>query len=326
MIRIKFEKGQGLGNQLWLFASAKSISEKLNYEMRIENFHNFKGIDFLDLEYKNFSEKEKNKGKIKISEFYERLFYDSNLKYIASGFDENVLNIKENTILRGLFQSEKYFFGDIKKINRYISLKKNKLNYTKQKDTCILNIRGGEYKRHRQFILPKSYWLNGINNFKKRFSINNFKIVTDDYRYARALFPDLEIIHGSIEECYTTIYSCSNIIVSNSTFSYFPCKTGLKKNVIAPMYWARPKNKDSKWISPANIYEEWLWQDSQGKLKNYKQCLPIAEKTEFYYKNKFIYLIPQKDIPKTGILLFIPKNIKKMLRKILSYLFPKLIG
>ena len=38
MIRIKFEEGQGLGNQLWLFSAAKSISEKLNYKLEIENF------------------------------------------------------------------------------------------------------------------------------------------------------------------------------------------------------------------------------------------------------------------------------------------------
>ena len=92
------------------------------------------------------------------------------------------------------------------------------------------------------------------------------------------------------------------------------------------MYWARPKNKENKWISPANIYQDWLWQDKQGKLKTYKQCVPIAEATENYYKSKFIYLISKKDIPKTGIFLFIPKKIKKILRKILSYLFPKLFG
>ena len=48
MIRIKFEEGQGLGNQLWLFSATKSISEKLNYKLEIENFDKFKGLDFLD--------------------------------------------------------------------------------------------------------------------------------------------------------------------------------------------------------------------------------------------------------------------------------------
>ena len=323
MIRIKFEEGQGLGNQLWLFSAAKSISEKLDYKLEIENFDKFKGLDFLDLENFNYVNSEE---KLDFSEYNERLFYDSDLKYVASGFDENVLNIKENTILKGLFQSEKYFFGDIKKINRYIRFKKNKQTSIVREDTCILNIRGGEYKRHKQFILPKSYWLNAIDNFKKKFFINNFIIVTDDYRYAKVLFPGLEIIHGNIEECYRTIYDCSHIIVSNSTFSYFPCKTGRKKNVIAPMYWARPKNKFKKWVSPANLYEDWLWQDPKGKLKQYKDCVHIAEETDFYYKKNFIYLIPQQDIPKTGIFLFIPKNIKKVLREILSYLFPKTFG
>ena len=32
--------------------------------------------------------------------------------------------------------------------------------------TDLLNIRGGE-KRHRELILPKSYWVNAIKNMKK---------------------------------------------------------------------------------------------------------------------------------------------------------------
>ena len=33
MILIEFREGQGLGNQLWYYASAKSIADKLNFEL-----------------------------------------------------------------------------------------------------------------------------------------------------------------------------------------------------------------------------------------------------------------------------------------------------
>ena len=36
MIKIIFKEGQGLGNQLWIFAVAKSISEKLDQELVID--------------------------------------------------------------------------------------------------------------------------------------------------------------------------------------------------------------------------------------------------------------------------------------------------
>ena len=98
MLNISFKNGQGLGNQLWMFAAAKSISEKLNVELNIFEFSKFKGIiDFLILDNNNnynFSIKEYNFSK-DIEIFNERLFYDKDLKYIASDYDERVLEIKK---------------------------------------------------------------------------------------------------------------------------------------------------------------------------------------------------------------------------------------
>ena len=38
MLNIIFKEGQGLGNQLWNFAVAKSLSEKLNVALNIYDF------------------------------------------------------------------------------------------------------------------------------------------------------------------------------------------------------------------------------------------------------------------------------------------------
>lgn len=328
MIKIIFKKGQGLGNQLWLFAVAKSICEKLNQDLFIEDLHNFKGKSFLTLDYSpknNFEIINERNTKFKV--FSEKVFYDYELRYLVSSYDENILKIYGDTILDGIFQSEKYFFEDIDKLKRYIKPNKSSLNKNKiSEEFCILNIRGGEYKRHKDFMLSKIYWINAMKNFKKNFNIFKFKIVTDDSKYAYSLFPELEIIHNSIEKCYCTIYNCKNIIVSNSSFSYFPCKTGLKKNVIAPMYWARPIKNNGRWISPGNIYSDWFWQDKNGKIHNYDECLKITKLTENFYKKEFTVLINKKNIPSSGALNFLPKYAKRFLKKILSYIFPKHVG
>ena len=76
MLNISFKNGQGLGNQLWMFAAAKSISEKLNIELNIFEFSKFKGRDFLILDNKNnynSSIKEYNFSE-NIEIFNERLF------------------------------------------------------------------------------------------------------------------------------------------------------------------------------------------------------------------------------------------------------------
>tara|TARA_A100000164_G_scaffold379520_1_gene424032 strand:+ start:843 stop:1823 length:981 start_codon:yes stop_codon:yes gene_type:complete len=326
MVSIIFKEGQGLGNQLWLYASAKSISEKLGLNLEIQNFHKFKALDFLKLDI-NLTSKSESIIKKEMTIFNEKLYYDSELKYIISDFDENVLNIKENTVLEGIFQSEKYFFGDFEKLNRYIKVDDNLItNNPVEKNICILNIRGGEYKRHRDFILPKIYWLNAMDNFKSKYKIYDFKIVTDDYLYSKALFPKLEIISDDIGKCFSTIYNCSNIIVSNSSFSYFPCRIGKKKNIIAPLYWARPYKNKGRWISPGNVYKDWQYQDITSKLVSYDECKKIANKTTKYYKDNFYILINKRDIPSNGFLNILPKKWKIILKNTLKYIFPKLIG
>ena len=169
MLNISFKEGQGLGNQLWNFAVAKSLSEKLNVGLNIYDFRKFKGKSFLNLDNKNNFEYSINEYKFSndIEIFNERTFYDYQLRYISSDYDERLLNIKKETILEGIFQSESYFFGDLKKLKRYIKLNKKIKEENKiEKDICILNIRGGEYKRHKDFILPKDYWINAMKNYK----------------------------------------------------------------------------------------------------------------------------------------------------------------
>ncbi len=329
MINISFKDGQGLGNQLWMFAAAKSIAEELKVKLNIYELRKFKGNNFLilDNEYKyNYAIEDYDHTK-EIEIFNERIFYDHDLKYNSSDYDERVLKIKKPTLLEGIFQSEKYFFGDILKLKRYIKLKKvfkekNKID----EDVCLLNIRGGEYKRHKNFILPLNYWLNAMKNYREFFNIKEFKIVTDDYRYAKNLFPKLEIIHGDIGKCYASLYNAKNIIVSNSSFSYFPCKTGIKKRVIAPMYWARPNSNLDRWASPCNLYKDWLWQDKKSNLMNFEECLKIAQETREYYKKEFTILINRKYVPRNKIFKSFPNSLKIIIKKFLGYFFPKHFG
>tara|TARA_B100001989_G_C24551861_1_gene475874 strand:+ start:16383 stop:17369 length:987 start_codon:yes stop_codon:yes gene_type:complete len=326
MLYIRFKNGQGLGNQLWLYASSKSISEKLNTKLKIFDFEKFKGKGFLKLDNQidlNLKYQDLDLEKYNIKIFNERVFFDMRINYILSGYDENVLKINSKTLLEGLFQSEKYFFNEINRVKRYIKLNESSINKNKvNSDICILNIRGGEYKKYKNLILPFDYWTNGMKNFKNKYGIYKFKVVTDDYRYAKTLFPELEIIHGDVEKCYATIYNCSNIILSNSSFGYFPCKTGKRKRVIAPFYWARYKNKFNVWASPANIYKDWLWQDENSNLISYEDSLKIASYTEDYYKREYTVLIDKVKVP-FNYYSFIPKKIKIFLKKILRNLLPK---
>ena len=224
MIYIKFEKGQGLGNQLWLYAAAISISKKLKCQVHIINYSEFVGKKFIILK----RSRKKNK-KIKFI-FKERFYYDAKIKHVSHFYDNRFTSIKKNTLLVGYFQDERYFLSQNIQFNALIKLKRKRI-IRFNNNTCVLNIRGGEYKRHKNLILPRKYWINSIKKMRIK-KVKKFIIVTDDKRYAKKLFPRYGIISDSVKLCFEYLMYCKNIVVSNSSFSYFPIKIGEKKKIL----------------------------------------------------------------------------------------------
>lgn len=330
MITTEFYDGQGLGNQLWVYVACRSIAEKLQLRHAILHPERFKGSSFLDIdfgwqdEWKNGNEAEM----LVYSVFHERVFYDKELDYFASDFDENVLNLEPFTKIHGIFQSENYLFGDLAIPKKYIAVKTEFLEKKYVDDACcVLNLRGGEYKRHKNLILPKSYWQNAMRHIRDLFGIDRFLVVTDDRRYANALFPGLPVLHGGVADCYVALYQARYLILSNSSFSYFPVKTGVDKEcVIAPMYWARFGNAYSRWASPANLYHSWMWQDVNGVLQTYEDCLQQQIATRDFYRNQYYLSTLPSAVYRSGIRRYLPPWFKRSIKKGLSYLFPRRIG
>ncbi len=331
MIITELYDGQGLGNQLWVYAASRSIAEQLDVPFVLLGAERFKGNGFLEIETAVGIDAEAVSEAIKEGEFkhfHEMNFYDPDLKYISSGFDHRVLSLKGANKLDGLFQSEKYFFGDLARFKDYFRLdnevkKKNSIG----DDTCIINLRGGEYKRHKNFILPESYWKAGIENIKKLSDVRNFLVVTDDVRYARSMFTGFDVLEGCVGDCYASIYNAKNLIISNSSFAYFPIKTsGNSANVIAPRYWARFGNEYNRWASVANLYESWLWQGGDGRLASYEECLEECQLTEAEYEAKYYIRTTQEQVHNPGIRRFLPAGIRKGVKSALSKFFPKHYG
>lgn len=319
MVICEFKEGQGLGNQLWNYAVVRSVANKLSMNFSVIGYEFYKGKFFLDLDL----------GQPLINQdfyiFNETLYYDDDIKYISSGFDERILNIQFNTKLVGLFQSEKYFFGS----NVKLFFNTSKLNYNNliTARTCILNIRGGEYKLHKRFLLPKSYWLYSMKMMESKFNIDNFIIVTDDKKYSKSLFPNLHIISNDIEMCFSAIFQCNYIIVSNSTFSYFPIKLSDSKKIIyAPKYWARFNDDYNRWASPANIYEGWYWISKYNTIESYEDCLKIAIQTEDYYKKTFFISSNYNPLNNKFLRNILSPNSRLFIKKLLSYILPKHFG
>jgi hypothetical protein len=325
MIKTDFLKGQGLGNQLWVYAAVRGISKNLKMEFNIGGEEFFKGSSFLELNLTNPDIAQKQQP---FTLFKEKQYFDPELQYYASDYDSRVESLGINTYIEGLFQSEKYFYEYHDFLSDWIPLSDTMKGYSQQfSETCVLNIRGGEYKRHKNLILPKSYWEDGMLNVQKKTSLDKFLIVTDDPSYAKALFPNMPILNGGVAECYAALYGANSLIVSNSSFSYFPIKT--RKDfplVIAPYQWSRFGNKHNRWAAPANLYKDWSWQDVYGNIHNYEECEFNRMQTLNYYKSEYNVLTKSSVVGLKNKFKYVPVQLKRPIKLILSMLLPKHFG
>ena len=309
-IAIEFKDGQGLGNQLWYYMAGLGISKKKKYDLEIYCYDKFKAKNFINLYGK------KKEGICRYKKIEEISYYDEELNTFVTMYDKSFEDESESILIDGNFQDIRYF-ENIIKIDDYIKI--NNDNYNKiNGEYCIINLRGGEYRRHKNLIIPKDYWLKAINLIKDRIPSIKFLIVTDDKSYAKKLLPQYEIVGDTIEECYLTIYNAKNIIISNSSFAYFPIITGNKKNVIAPFQWSRFNNKVNRWICPGNYDENWNWLDINGNIKSKYECKKNISETREYYTNSYRCL--QKKISvdkKLKLKNVLPKKIKFYIKKII---------
>lgn len=335
LIFIEFYDGQGLGNQLWVYAASRSIAEHLSIPFAIKGIDRFKGSDFLDIATTIGISQDQADRLIaqatvnrSIRKFQEASYYDPELEYFSSGYDSRVEALDGIIKLDGLFQSEKYFFGDLAKLKQYFIVKPEFLSKnTVPSEVGVINLRGGEYKRHNALILPESYWTRAVENLKSQTDIKKFLVVTDDKAYAKALFPKYEVLQGGIADCYATLCNAENLILSNSSFAYFPVKTGGDaKRVIAPQHWARFGNPYKRWASVANCYESWQWQDQHGELKSYENCLPEVNATEVLYESTYNVRTTQGMLLKKPFRSIVPQPIRNAAKKVLGALFPTRIG
>lgn len=304
---VEFLDGQGLGNQLWNWASGLSIAKRSGRNLLVLNQENFKGRNFLSLKNTTYIKSlPKN-----VTHYHEKNFFNKKMKYIDSGYDEIPEKITGDIKITGIFQDERYLEEDILD-NLVMRSRPNAIP-----GLCILNIRGREYKRKKLFNLKKKYWDDALNYAQQRYEIKNVEIVTDDKQYARKLFPDIPIISESIENCFNRLYQADVAILSNSTFGYFPTRLSSCKKIIAPAYFAR-HNLNSEWCSMANFYLNYTYLDKNSNEVNYSIEREKILAKENKLKFADLALVEKSYVMDSFFKKFIPSRVLKYLRRVLS--------
>jgi len=277
MIVTEFYRGQGFGNQLWLYAVVSSASRKLKCNFSIMSYHRFKGRNFLDLDsgqrldFKSSSHPNP-KRPIQIKNYIT----DESLSL------QNYSNfIKPSSKIDGSFQMEELiqenrdYFKAIFKVHQKVSIDLANI--------CVINLRGGEYSGVPQLLLPREYYVNAMSLMKKHNPNFEFKIITDDPKLAKSYFPELEVLSKpprsvaaiqsrypsatKIQFDFSILQNAGGLILSNSSFSWWGAWTNcVATQIIAPKFWGNYNNPKFGW-APIGIFTSgWSFLDSTGKI------------------------------------------------------------
>lgn len=300
MIVTELYDGQGLGNQLWCYVVARAIALDKGYDFGIMHSEKFKGSDFLKLDFGKevFGGSGPEGGPPLTLPDGVKYYYNERRINHPNGtdiriHDPRLANIADGTKIDGIMQDERYILHRREEIREWLEVNKNQacLDYA-NKDTCVINFRGGEYVGLSDVFLTQKYWDDAISHMRKVNPNFRFVVITDDVVTAKKFFPELEVQHFDIGKDYSIINNAYYLILSNSSFGWFPAwlNTNLKF-CIAPKYWARHNVSDGYWACGYNITLGWSYLSREGELYDYETCKKELE--SYVKKHRLLFTTPK---------------------------------
>jgi hypothetical protein len=296
MITTEFMYGQGFGNQLAVYVTTRAIALRNGYDFGftgLENFgdrrYNDKGVYFMDIDLGKSVEGIKNtytekEYRIKLNHSH----HDSTIGCDVRLTDKNLINVADNTKITGIMQGEDYFYQYKSQIKDWLRVKPEYDCCDFIDDNiCVLNIR--DYEGDETLFLPRDYWVRSIYHMLNINPNMQFLVITENPEMAKRLLPELtdNVYHFDLAKDYSIVKNARWLILSNSSFAYFPALTNEQaKLIIAPKYWSRHNVSNGYWGCGYNLYKDFMYMDRSGNLQTYEECL---REFEIYKKQSKIY-------------------------------------
>jgi hypothetical protein len=281
LICTQFYEGQGLGNQLWAYVTLRVIAERKSLTFGVVNPQYFKGFPFLNLDFGEFIELPPNSDPNDVSVlpvgikylYVEEQEFDS-----VSGLDIthktiDLEQISDSTKIQGNFQNHTFVTPFKAQIKEWLKPTPPNFYTAIDDNVCVINFRGGEYRHWKALFLDKHYWHRARRIMSETVPGIKFRVVTDDPELAKYFFPVDEIVNSGIAEDFLAIFNAKYLIVSNSSFAWFPA--WLNENVkicIAPKFWAGYK-LNQFWSCGYTFNPDWVYLDSSGSIFNLEQSI-----------------------------------------------------
>ena len=264
----------GIGNQLFVWAAGHSLAKKRklthfvddsklpNIESILNEFTLQHKVPSSSVKYPitdriaNWDNKKFQSGLYKLQLLEEKIginkvFQERNVQY-----DSRVEKIRDSKILRGFFQSYKYFDADREEIKFLLSsnfifsdFSQNFLDMFSQKSWISVHVRRGDYVN-----FPETFDLTSRRYFKESLSIAKVMcgdlpvlVFSDDIDLAAEIVPNADYYISSNEikssvENLLLMSKGSIVIGSNSTFSWWAAYLQTNSDsAIFPRPWYRNK-------------------------------------------------------------------------------------
>jgi hypothetical protein len=297
MLVTEFYDGQGFGNQLWCYVATRVLALDKGLGFGIQNPEKFKGAEFLNLDMG--VEVMGGSGPpggppvelpLGVENYYsERIIRHPDNDVDIRTVDKGLQEVTANTKIDGYFQAEEYILHRKEDIRSWLFYSNKDLDFVfSAENICVINFRGGEYKRIPAVFLRRKYWRDAIIRMKIINPNMNFVVITDDPPLAKKFFPQFTIRHYGIHGDYQAINNAPYLILSNSSFGFFPAWLNSNlKTCIAPKYWAAHNESDGYWALSYNLTRNWIYLDREGNVFDYEQC--VDELKNYQEVNKDIY-------------------------------------
>jgi hypothetical protein len=190
--------------------------------------------------------------KIEKKQHFRRLasFFRPNLEYVEDEKWKSL--VRPQRKVYGFFQDKKLVENTWLELKQRFMVSELCLDFPGDPKTVVVHVRLTDFIQHPEIgVLPENYYLESLKNFQ------NFKVlvITDDEVMLKLRYPNLhsmsEIFSQTQDEFKSLqlISNAKNVIMANSTFSYWGGVFALMKdsscNVYAPRPWRADGQKEA---------------------------------------------------------------------------------
>lgn len=262
MQKIVVVQSSGLGNQMFIYGCGYALAKKYNLDMCQDLSKYFLRItsskyqlyqynlSFPSLRKLPFKKPARTKSEWKRQQFIlkviNKLSYQKAFEIKFIKYQDIKLKGKKNVLLQGFWQNASYVSDYRNDLKKEFTLKeirpqvKIMASYVSQNKLCGIHVRLGDYLRFFGGSLDWAYYTEAIERIKLQNPDVKFLVFSDDIETCKTKLcniPNLTFIQSGFtgpEEMYI-MSQCNELIIANSTFSWWGAFLSNATRVICPL-------------------------------------------------------------------------------------------